>query len=159
MTCRLAFFIQEWESKIRNFTLEESQMGFVFLPSKALDFFKEENCFPVVILFEDEPVGFFVLHNSGEIYDFTENVNSIFLRAFSIDRKNQGKGYAKLAMNSLPKFIQLYFPQVDEIVLTVNENNLAAKRLYEKSGFLYKGKNKLGRSGIELGMHYFLKGC
>lgn len=156
MSCRLAFFNSEWESIIRDFTLYKSQMGFVFLPSKALDFFQDENCFPVVILFDDEPVGFFVLHNSGEIYDFTENDNAIFLLAFSIDRNHQGKGYAKLAMNSLPKFVQHYFPQVGEIILTVNENNLAAKRLYEISGFIYKGKNKQGRSGIELGMNYLL---
>lgn len=156
MSCRLAFYSPKWESKIRNFTLDESQMGYVFLPHKALDFFQDENCFPVVILFEDKPVGFFVLHNSGEIYDFTENDNAIFLRAFSIDRKHQGKGYAKLAMSSLPKFVRYYFPKVVEIVLTVNENNLAAKRLYEKSEFVYKGKNKKGRSGIELGMHYSL---
>jgi RimJ/RimL family protein N-acetyltransferase len=111
----------------------------------------------VVIHFEDEPVGFFVLHYSGETHNFTENDNALFLRAFSIDRKHQGKGYAKSAMNSLPKFVQQYFPQIIEIILTVNENNLAAKGLYEKSGFVYVGKNKQGRSGIELGMHYLLK--
>jgi RimJ/RimL family protein N-acetyltransferase len=156
MSCRLAIFNQELESIIRGFTLYESQMDFVFLPSKALDFFQDENSFPVVIHFENEPVGFFVLHECGEIYDFTENDNAIFLRAFSIDRNHQGKGYAKLAMNSLPKFVQNYFPKVGEIILTVNENNLAAKGLYEKSGFVYKGKNKQGRTGIELGMHYLL---
>jgi ribosomal protein S18 acetylase RimI-like enzyme len=62
----------------------------------------------------------------------------------------------KIAMNSLPEFVLHHFPQVVEIVLTVNENNLPAKRLYEKSGFLYKGKNKIGKSGIELGMNYLL---
>jgi RimJ/RimL family protein N-acetyltransferase len=62
---------------------------------------------------------------------FSENVNAIFLWAFSIDRKHQGKGFAGLAMNSLPNFFLNHFPQVAEIVLTVNENNLPAKRLYE----------------------------
>jgi RimJ/RimL family protein N-acetyltransferase len=95
---------------------------------------------------------------STKIRNFTDNVHAIFLRAFSIDWKHQGKGYAGLAMNILPKFVLNHFPQVVEIVLTVNENNLPAKRLYEKSGFLYKGKNKMGRSGIEQSMHFSLKG-
>jgi RimJ/RimL family protein N-acetyltransferase len=157
MNCRLAFYIPEWESQVRNFTLDESQMGFAFLPSKALDFFENQNCYPMVILFGEEPVGFFVLHHSGETHGFTDN-NAVFLRAFSIDKKHQGKGYATLAMNNLSKFVQDHLPEVEEIILTVNENNLAAKRLYEKSGFIYKGKNKIGRSGIELGMHYSLIG-
>ncbi|QHW29643.1 GNAT family N-acetyltransferase [Paenibacillus rhizovicinus] len=106
--------------------MDELQVGFVFLPSKALDFFQDKNGFPVVILIEDEPVGFLVLHYSCEIIDFSENDNALFLRAFSIDRKHQGKGYAKSAMNLLP---------------------------------LPLGKNKLGRSGIELGMHYSLASC
>lgn len=54
----------EWESKVREYTLNESQMDFVFLPSKALDFFRNEDCVPVVFLLGEEPVGFFVLHNS-----------------------------------------------------------------------------------------------
>jgi RimJ/RimL family protein N-acetyltransferase len=139
--------------------LDEAQKSFVFLPSAVIDWsIQDKNCFPVVILFEDEPVGFFVLHHSEESQTFTENVNAIFLRAFSIDRKHQGKGFAGLAMNSLPKFVLNHFPQVVEIVLTVNENNLPAKRLYEKSGFLYKGKSKVGSSGIELVMHYSING-
>ncbi|MGF9696545.1 hypothetical protein [Paenibacillus sp. MABNR03] len=91
----------EWESKVREFTLNESQMDFVFLPSKALDFFRNEDCVPVVFLLGEEPVGFFVLHNSEEVYDFTDSDKLIFLRAFSIDRKNQRKGYATLADSSI----------------------------------------------------------
>jgi RimJ/RimL family protein N-acetyltransferase len=159
LNCRLAFYTPEWDSKIRNFTLDEVQKSFVFLPSAAIDWsIQDNNCFPVVILVENEPVGFFVLHHSEEIQTFTENANAIFLRAFSIDRMHQRKGYAGLAMNYLPEFVLIHFPQLVEIVLTVNENNLPARRLYEKSGFLYKGKNKIGRSGIELGMHYSLNG-
>jgi RimJ/RimL family protein N-acetyltransferase len=159
LNCHLAFYTPEWDSKIRNFTLDEAQKSFVFLPSAAIDWsIQDNNCFPVVILVDNEPVGFFVLHQNEESQTFIENVNAIFLRAFSIDRKHQGKGYAGLAMNSLPKFVQNHFPQIVEIVLTVNENNLPAKRLYEKSGFQYNGKSKVGRSGNELVMHYSLNG-
>jgi RimJ/RimL family protein N-acetyltransferase len=157
LNSRLAFYSPEWDSKIRNFALDEAQKSFVFVPSAVIDWsIQDKNCFPVVILFEDEPVGIFVLHQSEESQTYTKNVNVIFLRAFSIDRKHQGKGFAGLAMNSLSKFVLNHFPQVDEIVLTVNENNLPAKRLYEKSGFIYNGKSKVGSSGIELVMHYSL---
>jgi RimJ/RimL family protein N-acetyltransferase len=154
MNCRLVPYSSEWDSSIRNFTLDEAQMGFTFLPSKAIDT-AGENCFPVVILLENEPVGFFILHRSQEItQNFTQNDNAIFLRAFSIDRQHQGNGYAKFAMNQLPTYVQRLFPEIDEIILTVNEDNLSARRLYEKSGFLYIGKNKIGRIGLELGMHF-----
>lgn len=159
MNCRLALYSTEWDSRIRNFTLDEAQKSFVVLPSAVIDLsIQDINRYPVVILFEDEPVGFFVLHQSEEIQTFTDSVNAILLRAFSIDRKHQGKGIAGLAMNSLPKFVLNHFPHVNEIVLAVNENNLLAKRLYEKAGFLYKGNSKVGRSGIELIMHYSLNG-
>ncbi|WP_350338897.1 GNAT family protein [Paenibacillus sp. UMB7766-LJ446] len=70
---------------------------------------------------------------------------------------NQGKGYASLAMKFLPLFVLNLFPQIDEIILTVNKDNLPAKRLYEKSGFVYKGKTKLGRSGVEFVLHYLTR--
>lgn len=136
----------------------EWQKGFVFLPGKALDFFETHHCHPTVILIDEEPVGFFVLHRSEETHDFTVNDHAVFLRAFSIDKDHQGKGYATMAMNNLPEFVRVHLPQVEEIVLTVNENNSAAKRSHEKSGFIHKGKTKVGRSGIELGMHYSLHG-
>jgi RimJ/RimL family protein N-acetyltransferase len=129
------------------------------LPNKALDWStQDKNCHPVVILFKGEPVGFFVLHNSKETQHFTHNTNAIFLRSFFIDKKHQGKGLARSAMNSLPSFLHHHLPQVVEIILTVHEKNLPAKRLYEKSGFLYNGKSKPGRNGIELAMNYMLKG-
>ncbi|WP_231877909.1 GNAT family N-acetyltransferase [Ferroacidibacillus organovorans] len=158
MSCRLAFFSQEWESSVGNFKLHDSQMVFSFLPSKALDFFHNQDACSVVIFIDEEPVVFFVLHKCGETSDFTENNTAIFLRSFLIDKRHQRKGYAKLALAILPKFMEDHLPYVEEIVLTVDENNLAAKRLYEKSGFIHKGRTKVGRSGLELGMHYSLKG-
>jgi len=159
LNCQLEFYTPKWESKIRDFELEEEQKNFVFLPNKAIDWStQDKNCYPVVILFTGEPVGFFVLHDSKETQNFTNNTNAIFLRSFFIDKKLQGKGFARSAMNSLPKFLHTHLPQVVEVILTVHENNLPAKRLYEKSGFLYNGKSKPGRTGIELVMNYLLNG-
>ncbi|MFD2611053.1 GNAT family N-acetyltransferase [Paenibacillus gansuensis] len=157
MSCELVFFRKAWENELKAFVLDESQMDYVFLPAKALDVLNDEFCFSVVILWEDVPVGFFVLHFSEEVSLFTDHEYAVFLRAFSINQKHQGKGYAKAALNQLQNFMQTHFPQISEVVLTVNENNVPAQRLYEESGFSYVGKNKQGRSGMELGMHILLK--
>ncbi|WP_282937327.1 GNAT family N-acetyltransferase [Paenibacillus sp. RC67] len=157
MSCRLAFYSPEWDSTIRGFTLDEEQKNFVALPSAIIDLSLEDrDRYPVVILLEEEPVGFFVLHHSEEFRTLAGNKDALLLRAFSIDRNHQGKGLASKAMNQLPELVLNHFPQVNEVVLAVNESNSLAKRLYEKSGFHYKGINRAGRSGNEFIMHYSL---
>lgn len=157
MSCQLKFYDFKWEPAIRNFTLDKAQLSYVFLPCNVIEWaVQDEYCYPIVILYEQEPVGFFILQYSEETREFTENADVLFLRAFCIDRRYQGKGYGKSAMNCLPGFTAAYFPHISEIILTVNEHNLPAKRLYEKSAFQYIGKNKTGRSGIEQGMRLFI---
>ncbi|URN93802.1 MAG: GNAT family N-acetyltransferase [Candidatus Pristimantibacillus lignocellulolyticus] len=157
MKCRLDFYNSKWESIVRSFELNEKQKDFVFVPSKALDFFElDNNCFAIIIFLETEPIGFFILHRSKEAKDYSDKIQNVFLRSLSIDRNYQCRGYAGSAMRVLPKFICDNFPETEEIILTVHEKNTPAKKLYEKSGFVYNGKNIKGRKGNELVMIYSL---
>lgn len=157
MNGHLVLYSPEWDSDIRSFTLDEEQKKFVALPSAVIDLSLEDSDrHPVVIVSDDAAAGFFVLHLSEEFQALADNKNALLLRAFSIDKSHQGKGLARMAMNQLPEFVRHHFPQVNEIVLAVNESNSIAKQLYERSGFQYKGICRDGRSGNELIMHYSL---
>jgi RimJ/RimL family protein N-acetyltransferase len=136
----------EWESKVRSLELEETQKDFVFSPSTALDFFKlGNNCYAVTIIHEEEPIGFFVLQRSKEAQEYTNNMNTILLRSFSIGRNYQSRGFGSAAMGILPQFIRATLPEIEEIMLTVHEKNIPAMRLYEKSGLL-RGYDSVPRS-------------
>jgi ribosomal protein S18 acetylase RimI-like enzyme len=103
----------------------------------------------VTIFYEEEPIGFFILHRSKEAQKYTNNMNTIFLRSFSIDRDCQSQGFGGAAMGILPQFVRENLPEIEEIILTVHEKNIPAMKLYEKSGFLSNGKTIEGRKGIE----------
>lgn len=48
---------------------------------------------------------------------------------------------AFFALNLLSKYVQINYPDIQEIVLGVNKKNLAAQKLYKKAGFEKKAKN------------------
>jgi RimJ/RimL family protein N-acetyltransferase len=154
---RLSFYHSEHYAVLQSFYLPKEQEKFTALPTEVIDLaIQDENRYPVIILSRDTPVGFFVLYDGKDIQAFTSNPNAISLRAFSINYIHQGKGYAKKALRLLPGFVMKHFPNINEIVLAVNEKNVAARRLYEKSGFEDRGLRRLGKIGMQLILHYRL---
>jgi RimJ/RimL family protein N-acetyltransferase len=152
---QLCFYRSEHDAVLQTFYLPKEQEKFTALPTEVIDLsIQDEKRYPVVILSRDTPVGFFVLHYDEDIQSFTNNPNAILLRAFSINYIHQGKGYAKKALHLLPEFVMKHFPNINEIVLAVNEKNVAARQLYEKSGFEDKGFRRLGKIGMQLILHY-----
>jgi RimJ/RimL family protein N-acetyltransferase len=153
---KLVFFSDNHQEDLNSFSLVEEQHQFTALPSEALEI-KDENRFPIVISDNGRAVGFFILHKGEAIKEYTANSNALLLRAFSVNRIHQGKGFAKEAMNLLPSFILRHFPETDEIVLAVNEKNLAARSLYLKSGFKDHGKKLMGKKGWQSILTYKVK--
>ena len=144
-------------SALSQFTLLPLQETFTAAPIQAIEMAKgDKQRYPMVILFNNTPVGFFVLHMGGGMSDYSTNPNGCLLRAFSINYKDQGKGYGRRGMDRLPQFIREHFPHVDEIVLAVNLRNVSAKAFYEKCGFIDKGLKKEGRIGLQYLLHYYL---
>lgn len=92
---------------------------------------------------EQQCVGFFTLHEGQGVTPYTENKDAIFFRSFSIDKKHRGKGYAKKVMTALPGYLSEQFPNINEIYLTVNNDNVIAQQLYEQCNYQYVGTSTL----------------
>ncbi|WP_239565572.1 GNAT family N-acetyltransferase [Brevibacillus fulvus] len=145
---KLDFYRAEYEAALRAFQLPDNQLEFTALPAWVLEeALRDPHRYPIVILDGDEPVGFFILHEGEGIAPFTDNPQALLLRAFLIDFRKQGKGYAKAGMGLLPAFVAEHFPGKEEVVLAVNMRNLPAKRLYEKVGFRDRGETRMGAKG------------
>ncbi len=145
------------DEMLQKFWLPEEQLKFTALPMDAIRAtISDEGRIPMLIMAENTPVGFFVLHIGEGIKELTNNRKAILIRALSINHSHQGKGYAKQAMLRLPQFVKENFPEYDELFLAVNMKNEGAKALYISSGFIDKGIRKEGKIGEQLILHYYI---
>ncbi|OQP17559.1 MULTISPECIES: GNAT family N-acetyltransferase [Geobacillus] len=152
---RHCFYHSDHDATLRSFDLPKEQQRFTALPAEALKACSEEKeRKPIVILHQERPVGFFVLHTGKQIRPFTDNPRAVLLRSFSINYPEQGKGFAKQALALLPAFVNTHFSDINEIVLAVNERNVAAQRLYLTAGFIDSGRRREGKKGRQLLLYY-----
>ncbi|WP_208586145.1 GNAT family N-acetyltransferase [Gracilibacillus suaedae] len=135
---------------LNSFELPSEQAQFTSLPIN----YKEvtEGQHRIVIVNDREPVGFFILHATDRVKEYSDNPQAMLLTSLSINQAKQGKGYAKEAMKLLRKFVITEFPDCNEIVLAVNHKNTAAQKLYVKVGFQDTGKRKHGPIGEQFVM-------
>ncbi|MGG3943885.1 GNAT family N-acetyltransferase [Peribacillus psychrosaccharolyticus] len=147
----LKHFSNEYLDVLNSFELPEEQVQFTALPNKILE--ATEGKHRIVILSENEPVGFFLLHSTERVKDYSDNSKAMLLTALSVNHAKQGKGYAKQGMLLLSDFVKSEFPNCDEIVLVVNHKNLPAQQLYLKVGFQDTGKRKIGPIGEQFIMN------
>lgn len=145
----LQFFISEDLAGL-NYVLDEVQSLYTSTAEQALERIKERNdglAFPVSIFNDEILVGFLVLDFGADKFDITDNPNSVLLRSLSINPDFQGKGIGKSMMFVIDEFVKKHFDTCDEIVLAVNQNNTLAYEIYLKTGYLYDGKIREGRTG------------
>ncbi|UQZ36643.1 GNAT family N-acetyltransferase [Paenibacillus sp. PK3_47] len=142
---QLSFYQNKHLESLSKFELPESQVRFTALPEEILNV--SEGQYRIVILSEDLPVGFFLLHNTERVREYSNSPNAMLLTALSVDHKHQGKGYAKKAMVELKEFITMNFKYCDEIILAVNHKNIPAQNLYKNVGFIDTGRRKAGEIG------------
>lgn len=147
----LKHFSNEYLDVLNSFELPEEQVQFTALPNKILE--ATEGQHRIVILSENEPVGFFLLHSTERVKEYSDNPKAMLLTALSVNHAKQGKGYAKQGMLLLSDFVKSEFPNCDEIVLVVNHKNLPAQQLYLKVGFQDTGKRKIGPIGEQFIMN------
>ncbi|MGJ7913261.1 GNAT family N-acetyltransferase [Neobacillus sp. LXY-1] len=151
---RLAFYTPDYKTFFEDYVLEGDQLKFTSEPLDALKICDEDpGRYPVVILFNDEPAGFFVLHGQEGVKEYWENDQALLLRAFSVNPKYQGKGIAQKSMMQLPEFVKEHFSGVNEVILAVNCKNVAAQHVYKKTGFIDKGVRAWGRNGEMFILH------
>ncbi|XKH49599.1 GNAT family N-acetyltransferase [Chryseomicrobium palamuruense] len=151
---RLTPFVEIYREALLNFELPEDQQRFTSLPIQKMNNpLVEESALHVVILNEENPIGYFTLEEGKKLAKYSSNKHAKLLTSFSITQHHQGKGYAKTALVQLPDFIKDTFPHVDEIVLGVNQGNVAAASLYRKIGFVDNGEVFVGPKGPQHIMH------
>lgn len=151
----LKHFSNKYLDVLNSFELPEEQGQFTALPKKFLEVTEGQH--RIVILSEKEPVGFFLLHSTERVKEYSDNPKAMLLTALSVNHAKQGKGYAKQGMLLLSDFVKSEFPNCDEIVLVVNHKNIPAKRLYSRVGFEDTGKRKTGPIGEQFVMHLSLQ--
>nr|WP_315031009.1 GNAT family N-acetyltransferase [uncultured Chryseobacterium sp.] len=152
---KLQFFTPEDFSEL-NYPLDENQLRLTATVEKALQNIEKRehhDAFPITILKDAQPVGFFVLDFGEDKFDMTDNKNSVLVRSLSVNPKMQGKGVGKVAMMNVDAFVRENFKHCDEIVLAVNQQNESAYHIYLKAGYVYEGKTRIGRSGPQYLMY------
>jgi len=152
----LKFFRPEYEKALfEEYQVSPEQEKYTALPVRAIQLCREDrDRHPIVILAAKKPVGFFVLHRGDRIRSITESPRAMLVRSLSINLSEQGKGYGKEAMRLLPKFVSDYFPDMNEIVLVVNQHQEGTLQLYTEAGFEDRGHRKTGPVGEQVLLHY-----
>ncbi|PFR80954.1 GNAT family N-acetyltransferase [Bacillus cereus] len=154
---QLYFYNENFRNIINQYTFSEGQLCYTGLPKKLVKLSSEDsNRHSILAMKDNELVTFFVLHKNDGVKPYTNNENSILIRAFSTDFHHQGKGYAKQALKILPDFVRNNFLGINEIILAVNVKNVAAQSLYKKCGFCDNGVRRMGRKGELIIMSYNL---
>jgi len=118
MTTRLEPLRETHWPVLNTFTLPLDQEKYTTLPID-LDSPLLDGIHPIVIVAE-EPVGFFLLHDTERVASYTEADDALLLSMFSINHSAQGNGHAKAALHQLPNYVRAHFPGPQRIMsLTV----------------------------------------
>ncbi|MER1954281.1 GNAT family N-acetyltransferase [Desemzia incerta] len=137
--------------KLENYAIESNT--YMIKPMDALtESLHETGKHPILILKGNDLVGFFILQFGIGVSRYTDNPNAVLFKAHSIDLRYQSQGYAKKSLELLPDYVREYYPDVDEIVLSVAVDNISSQMLYVRSGFL----NSLKRININDKVEYVL---
>lgn len=133
---------------LESYQLEDSQ--YTTMPMEAMtESLHIIEKYPILILVENDLAGFFILEIGMDVQIYTDEPNTVLLRAYSIDDRFQGKGYGKLSLERLHGFVETKFPSIKKVVLAVNHGNISAQMLYLKAGF-YDTKRKIhGIKGVQ----------
>ncbi|RLY05286.1 GNAT family N-acetyltransferase [Streptococcus hillyeri] len=119
-------------------------------PREAIeDCLMESSRQPVIVLNENQIVGYFTLHFEGgpETYGY-DSTKRVLLRALSIDDRYRRKGYSSQAMLLIFDFIEDVLGRVcDSLILAVNVANIPAQAMYEQLGFKRLREDFPGRFG------------
>ncbi|WP_442601988.1 GNAT family N-acetyltransferase [Paenibacillus sp. KN14-4R] len=150
----LKFYEPHNKKQLENYYLAEEQLQYTSLPLDAIaKCDTDDERHPIVIFHQDQIAGFFVLHGWEGVQMYSDNRDALLLRAYSINTPYQGKGIAKQSLELLPQFLKQNFPDKNEIILAVNQRNIAAQTVYQKTGFIDKGIRAMGRNGSQLILH------
>lgn len=141
-------FDETFRDALSRFELSDEQHVFTSLPLRKIAMAPDAH--HVVVVKGGEAAGYFCLEQGEKKDRYTANSSAVLLTSFSVTTAFQGKGVAANAITKLKDYIRLHFPQVNEVVLGVNERNRAAQSLYLRYGFTDQGERYEGPKGKQL---------
>ncbi|MGN1399989.1 MAG: GNAT family N-acetyltransferase [Bacillus sp. (in: firmicutes)] len=152
----LKLYEAKYKEEVCSYVLPLGQSEFTALPYDALERFgNHPHAVGVVILHNDEAVGFFVLHKANDAMEDGLQ-HQLLIRSLSINPEYQGRGFGTRAMELLPAFVRRIYPETKELFLMVNEGNKHAQKVYEKAGYIDRGMRRMGPKGWQKVLHYAL---
>lgn len=111
---------------------EQEQFVASNIMSLAQAWLYHENARPLVIMNDDEPVGFMML-------DWDEKEKTVGIWRMMIDIKHQGKGYGKHALQAIIDQVKKE-NKFDKMYLSIIPENEVARKLYKSLGFNETGE-------------------
>jgi ribosomal protein S18 acetylase RimI-like enzyme len=105
---------------------------------------------------------FFDIHSTGSgellgnFWLYRASADVMHIASFQIEEAKQHQGYGSAAMIAFKRMLTETWKDIAKITLTVSQSNLAAKRLYDKMGFIvaeeaHNGKEPIFRMALSLG--------
>lgn len=153
MKVSFAKLVSDHFTAVRSITLSEQDVAFA---TSAEQFLADDadGIFRYVILFDDLVVGFFKIQETySQSHDFCPP-EGLGLRMVAIDNTKQGQGIGTAMVRVLPSLLRTQHGDFSVAYLTVNCQNPAARRCYEKGGFEDTGALYLGG---ELGPQHIMR--
>ncbi|WP_314305177.1 GNAT family protein [Brevibacillus parabrevis] len=161
MTVANGFWIRPYEQDdfpaIAAYCLPEEQAIYTSLPVDVVAVSQanaEQRAF--VVYDSGTLVGCFALSVPKGGKPYYAHERSVLFQSFSIDSRQQKQGYAFRTLRELPNMARQYYPEADEVILTVHHTNIPAITLYQKAGFVDRGERFAGEHGEEWIFHLAL---
>ncbi|NBA93485.1 N-acetyltransferase [Pseudomonas sp. R5(2019)] len=142
------------QSQLQGLELSPEQQAFAGDVHSALYLLNNGQNFAIrgfVLLVDQRPVAFLLLKRPPYLPPWADE-NSATLHAFMVDQRQQGKGYGKACLQALPAAAKQAWPELAQLMLSVDLDNLQALALYRRQGWEACGHGYRGRSGHELRM-------
>lgn len=138
---------ENWEAYL-SLKVRDDQKAFVPSPAEAMAaaYVKPwDEALDVYGLYKDRPVGMFYISYTPKSLD------NYWLGGFFVDEKYQGKGYGREGLETIIEWFRMNFIEAEELWLTVESENIVAKKLYTSFGFEPVGQvNKYGEEKYRL---------
>jgi ribosomal protein S18 acetylase RimI-like enzyme len=122
--------------------------GDIFGALNTLVAASEDHVRGFALLVDDTPRGFFLLKR-GKLLPPWADADSVTLHALMIDVEWQGRGLGKYCLGSLPALVQTFWPEVRQLMLSVDPENQGAMKLYLGLGWIDGGTAYRGRLAYE----------
>lgn len=120
--------------RVMTLSIKKEQLPYVGTIEEVL-LNADDNVHPHLVWAEGEVVGIFLIDTIyGRNYDFSPS-DALGFRAFLIDSRHQGKGFAGRAMAQLAGYLANNYPDYTAVYLTVNCKNTVAYQCYLNYGF------------------------